>query len=99
MKVEEQDKEILKEIEMNFRPANDAIDRDILNEITGNKAENVTVEKKGGEQGDGSVLQNISSRSLIAAPQSVDEFDATERSVINAKTDHQASAGKNQTIE
>ena len=102
MKVDEQDKEILKEIEENFSPANDAIDRDILNEITGKKAAYETIEKNvekegGGEQGDGLVLQDISSRSLIA-PDSVEEFDTTKKSVLNPNTDLQASVSKSQII-
>ena len=35
----------MKEIEANFRPADDAIDRFLLNEITGEKADGETVKK------------------------------------------------------
>ena len=35
----------MKEIEANFRPADDAIDRFLLNEITGEKADGETAKK------------------------------------------------------
>ena len=44
-KDDDHDHEFLKEIEANFRPADDAIDRFLLNEITGEKADGETVKK------------------------------------------------------
>ena len=73
----------MKEIEANFNPSDDAIDRQVLNEIIGDKAEMYVVEKleqtkKFDDQE--APEMNVSGRSLLAGP-SIGEYDTSKKSV------------------
>ena len=73
----------MKEIEANFNPSDDAIDRQVLNEIIGDKAEMYVVEKlEQTKKVDDQEAQEIyvSERSLLAGP-SIDEYDTSKKSV------------------
>ena len=64
----------MKQIEANFNPSDDAIDRQVLNEIIGDKAEMYIVEKLEQTKKVDVQEMDVSAVSLLAGP-SVDEYD------------------------